>query len=100
MQIDFLGFAGSSDAEREAGIELVRLERSARDIADCRLTLEAYRDPSGRRLFDARLDLVTRDFKLLPVQRSTDADIRIAIHRAFDNAVRLLSQRRMPSPAR
>ncbi|WP_250536110.1 hypothetical protein [Caballeronia sp. AZ10_KS36] len=100
LQIAYLGFAGSNDAEREAGVELVRLERLAKDIANCHLTVEAYRDPSGQRVFDARLDLITREFDLLPVASSTDADLSIAIHHAFDNAVGLLKQRFMSSPAR
>jgi len=100
MQIAYLGFAGSDDAEREAGVELVRLERLSNDIANCHLTVEAYRDPLGTRVYDARLDLITREFDLLPVARSTDADLSVAIHRAFDAAVRLLQQRCASSPAR
>jgi hypothetical protein len=100
MQIAYLGFAGSSDAECEAGVQLVRLERLSKDIANCHLTVEAYRDSSGQRVFDARLDLITREFDLLPVTSSIDADLSVAIHRAFDNAVGLLRQRCVSSPAR
>ncbi|WP_250454345.1 hypothetical protein [Caballeronia sp. ATUFL_M2_KS44] len=97
MQIAYRGFAGSDDAERVAGVELVRLERAATDIANSHLTVEAYRDPSGARRYDARLDLITRAFDLIPVERGSDADVCIAIHRAFDNAMRLLEQRHVSS---
>ncbi|SAK93921.1 hypothetical protein AWB83_05456 [Caballeronia ptereochthonis] len=93
MQIACQGFAGSNDVEREAGVELVRLERVAKDIVNCHLTIEAYRDQSGARLYDARLDLVTREFNLIPVERSSNPDVAVAIHQAFENAVRLLRQR-------
>lgn len=95
MQIAYLGFVGTNDVEREAGVELVRLERAAQDIVNCHLTIEAYRDPSGDGRYDARLDLVTREFDLIPIERGSDADLAIAIHQAFENAMRLLRRRRI-----
>lgn len=65
--------------------------------ANSHLTVEAYRDPSGARLYDARLDLITRAFDLIPVERGSDPDVCVAIRRAFDNAMRLLKQRHVPS---
>lgn len=97
MQIVYQGFVGTNDAERTAGVELVRLERAARDIANCHLTIEAYRDQSGGRRYDARLDLVTRDFDLIPVERASDPDVDVAIHQAFDNAMRYLQHMRLSS---
>ncbi|WP_250441663.1 hypothetical protein [Caballeronia sp. AZ1_KS37] len=94
MQIAYQGFAGNNDVEREAGIELVRLERAAQDIANCHLTIEAYRDASGDRRYDARLDLVTREFNLIPIERGSDKNVEMAVHQAFENAMRLLRQRR------
>lgn len=97
MQIVYQGFAGTNDVEREAGVELVRLECAAIDIANCHLTIEAYSDQTGKRRYDARLDLVTRQFDLIPVERGSDADVRTAVHQAFDNAMRCLEQRRLTS---
>ncbi|SAK91394.1 hypothetical protein AWB79_06693 [Caballeronia hypogeia] len=91
MQIAYQGFTGTDDVEREAGVELVRLERVAVDIVNCHLTIESYRDPSGARLYDARLDLVTRAFDLIPIERGSNPDVSTAIHQAFDNAMRLLA---------
>ncbi|BCQ28991.1 hypothetical protein NK8_71810 (plasmid) [Caballeronia sp. NK8] len=97
MQIAYQGFVGTNDAERAAGVELVRLERAAKDIANCHLTIEAYLDQSGGRRYDARLDLVTRDFDLIPIERATDPDVDVAIHQAFDNAMRYLQHMRFSS---
>jgi hypothetical protein len=97
MQIAYQGFVGSNDVERAAGVELVRLERAAKDIANCHLTIEAYRDQSGDRRYDARLDLVTRDFDLIPVEHASDQDVGAAIHQAFDNAMRCLQHMRFSS---
>ena len=46
----------------------------------------------GRALYDARLDLITRDYGLIPVEHCTDADPNAAVHRAFDSAIRLLER--------
>jgi hypothetical protein len=97
MQIACQGFAGSDDVERAAGVELLRLERAASDIVNSHLTIEAYRDASGLPRYDARLHLVTRNFDLIPVERGSDADVSVAIHCAFDNAMRLLRQRHVSS---
>ncbi|WP_277182928.1 hypothetical protein [Caballeronia sp. BR00000012568055] len=97
MQIAYQGFTGSDKVERLAGVELVRLESAASDIVNSHLTIEAYRDTSGVQLYDARLDLVTKNFDLIPVQRGSNSDVSVAIHEAFDNAMRLLKRRREPS---
>jgi hypothetical protein len=97
LQIACQGFAGGDEVERVAGVELLRLERQAIDIVNSHLTVEAYRDQSGARLYDARLDLITRKFDLIPVERGTGADVSVAIHGAFDNALRLLKYRQMSS---
>ncbi|SAL04748.1 hypothetical protein AWB81_06838 [Caballeronia arationis] len=92
MQIACVGFAGSTALEGEAGVELVRLERFAKRIAGCHLAIEALHDHGGRALYDARLDLITRDYELIPVEHCTDADPNAAVHRAFDSAIRLLER--------
>jgi hypothetical protein len=92
MQIACFGFAGSAALEGEAGAELVRLERFAKRIAGCHLAIEALHDQGGRARYDARLDLITRDYGLIPVEHCTDADPNAAVHRAFDSAIRLLER--------
>ncbi|GAB5097983.1 hypothetical protein [Caballeronia sp. HLA56] len=93
MQIDCLGFAGADEVEREAGVGLVRLERVAKDIANCHLSIEAHLDQSGICFYDARLDLVTREFDVVPAGRISSPDLSVAIHQVFEHAVRLLRQR-------
>ncbi|MEZ2354640.1 hypothetical protein [Caballeronia sp. RCC_10] len=97
LQIACQGFAGFDDVERVAGVELLRLERQATDVVNSHLTIEAYSDASGAPLYDARLDLITRTFDLIPVERGTAADLGAAIHRAFDNVLRLLKLRQVSS---
>ncbi|WP_321800968.1 hypothetical protein [Caballeronia sp. J97] len=98
MQIAYLGFAGSSAIEREAGVELVRLAGVASDIVDCRLTIKAWLDGAGQPVFDAQLVLLTRDFEQVTVPRNTDRDPSVAMRDTFDEAVRLLAQRSLPDP--
>ncbi|KXU83601.1 hypothetical protein CR51_42430 [Caballeronia megalochromosomata] len=93
LQIAYLGFAGSSAIEREAGVELVRLAGVAMDIIDCRLTIKASLDGAGRAVFDAQLVLLTRASEQITVRRNTDADASVAMRHAFDDAVRLLRER-------
>ncbi|MGF6598726.1 nucleotide-binding universal stress UspA family protein [Paraburkholderia sp. GAS448] len=92
MQIVYLGFAGSNQLEAEAGAQFVRLERFGKFISGCHLAIEACGFRSGHRLYDARLDLITRRNDLIPVERYTDEDPRIALRAAFDAAVRRLEQ--------
>jgi hypothetical protein len=90
MQLCYLGFEGSAALEAEAGVALVRLERAAKRIAGCRLEIEARDDRPGHRVYDARLDLVTRNYGLIPGQRTTHEDVITAVHLAFEAAFRLL----------
>jgi nucleotide-binding universal stress UspA family protein len=92
MQIVYLGFAGSNQLEGEAGAQFVRLERFGKFISGCHLAIEASGFRSGHRIFDARLDLITRRNDLIPVERYTDEDPRVALRAAFDAAVRWLEQ--------
>jgi nucleotide-binding universal stress UspA family protein len=92
MQIVYLGFAGSNQLEAEAGAQFVRLERFGKLISGCHLAIEACGFRSGHRLYDARLDLITRRNDLIPVARYTDEDPRMALRAAFDAAVRRLEQ--------
>ncbi|AOK32299.1 MULTISPECIES: hypothetical protein [Burkholderia] len=90
MQIAYLGFAGSARIESEAGAQLVRLGRFNDRLAGCQLALEALRQPDGRVMYDARLDLMTREHELTPVRRCTHADPLVAIRHAFDAAESML----------
>jgi hypothetical protein len=90
MQLCYLGFDGSAALEAEAGVALVRLERAAKHIAGCRLEIEARDDRPGHRLYDARLDLVTRNYELIPGQRSTHENSSTAVHLTFEAAFQLL----------
>ncbi|WP_250516549.1 hypothetical protein [Caballeronia sp. INDeC2] len=98
MQIAYLGFSGSNVIEREAGVELVRLAGVATDIVDCRLTIKVYPDHSGQPVYDAQLVLLTRDSEQVTVQCNTHADPTVATQHAFDDAVRVLHERRARSP--
>jgi hypothetical protein len=92
MQIAYFGFPGSAEIEAEASVELVRLDRFSKLIGGCRLAIEAWSGQPAHRLYDARLDLITRDYGLIPVERCTDEDPHVAVRGAFDTAVRVLEK--------
>jgi hypothetical protein len=91
MQIAYMGFARSAEIEAEASVQLVRIDRFACRIAGCHLALEVLRGDNGSRSYDARLDLITRDYNMIPIEHVTDSDVQRAIRAAFDAAVRLLA---------
>jgi hypothetical protein len=93
MQIAYLGFAGSSKIEAEAGAQLVRLDRFANRVAGCHLALEIRRGDSGSCSYTARLNLITRDYSMIPIERAMHSDPNEAVHAAFDAAVQLLDKR-------
>ncbi|WP_347814198.1 universal stress protein [Paraburkholderia sp. BL10I2N1] len=93
MQIAYLGFAGSTQIEAEAGAQFVRLERFAKHISGCHLAIEATAAGSGHRQYEVRLILVTRTNDLIPVEHSLAEDSDVALRMAFDAAVRLVEQR-------
>ena len=93
MQFAYMGFVGSAEIETEASVQLVRIDRFARRVAGCHLALEALRNLDGSRSYDARLDLITRDYKLIPIEHITGSDPREAVRAAFDAAVRLLEKK-------
>jgi hypothetical protein len=92
MQIAYMGFVGSAEIEAEASVQLVRIDRFARFVAGCHLAIESLRNLDGSRSYDARLDLITRDYNMIPVEHVTDSDPQEAIRAAFDAAVRLLEK--------
>ncbi|WP_256983875.1 hypothetical protein [Caballeronia sordidicola] len=92
MQIAYLGFVGSAEIEAEASVQLVRIDRFARWVAGCHLALEALRNFDGSRSYDARLDLITRDYNMIPIEHVSDSDPQEAIRGAFDAAVHLLEK--------
>jgi hypothetical protein len=90
MQIRYLGFVGSPAIESEAGAQLLRLAPFGELIRGCHLAIEAFHDAAGARLYDARLDLITLDYSLVPIEHSTTSDPLEGILHAFDGAVREL----------
>jgi Asp-tRNA(Asn)/Glu-tRNA(Gln) amidotransferase A subunit family amidase len=92
MQFAYMGFVGTPEIEAEASVQLVRIDRFARRVAGCHLALQALRNRDGSRSYDARLDLITRDYNLIPIEHVTDSDAQEAIRAAFDAAVRLLEK--------
>jgi hypothetical protein len=97
LQIVYVGFAGTARIESEAGVRLVRLERFARRISGRRLAIEALRGEAGQRMYDARLDLITRAGESFPVAHCSNEDVEAAVRAAFDAAERELE--RKPSEA-
>ncbi|MFL9965481.1 hypothetical protein PQR02_31475 [Paraburkholderia sediminicola] len=106
MQIVYFGFAGSAQIESEAAAQLVRLERFGKAISGCHLAIEAIHERAfndvprerrpapettpNHRMFDARLDLVLRTGRLVPLAHQQSADADDAVRAAFDAAERLL----------
>jgi hypothetical protein len=92
MQIVYFGFAGAARMEAEAAVQFVRLEQFGDRISGCHLAIEATHSESGP-VFDARLDLITRDGKLVPLPHCANVDPEKAIRAAFDRAVEALADR-------
>ncbi|CAN7795501.1 hypothetical protein LJR034_004045 [Caballeronia sp. LjRoot34] len=92
MQIVYMGFSGSTQMTAEASVQLVRIDRIARCVAGCHLAIEALSNPDGSRSYDVRLDLIMRDYHMMPVERVTRSNAQGAIRAAFDSAVRLLEK--------
>ena len=93
MQIAYMGFVGSAEIEAEASVQLVRIDRFARFVAGCHLAIESLHNLDGSRSYDARLDLITRDYNMIPVEHVTHSDPQVAIRAAFDSAVRRLEKK-------
>ncbi len=89
MQIAYLGFAGTVQIEGEAGAQLVRFARFSRRISNCRLVIEAS-VATGRPLYEARLDLITRGDKCISIAHCSDEDPEAALRAAFDLAEQAL----------
>ncbi|WP_429257476.1 universal stress protein [Paraburkholderia sp. GAS334] len=92
MQIVYLGFAGTTQIEGEAGAQFVRLERFGKQISGCHLAIEAIGVRSGHCVYDARLDLITHTNDLVPVEHCSNEDPNVALRSAFDAAERQLDQ--------
>lgn len=90
MHIVYLGFAGSVPIEAEAGVQLVRLERFASVLTGCHLAIEALKTSTGQPMYDARLDLMTRENGFTPIGHCSSPDPRAAVRQAFDAAERFL----------
>jgi hypothetical protein len=56
------------------------------------MAIESLRDPDGSRSYDARLDLIMRDYNIIPIEHTTDNEPQVAIRVAFDSAVHLLEK--------
>jgi len=90
MQIDYLGFAGSSALDAEAGVQLLRLDRFSGVLSGCHLAIEQL-SPRGRTLaYDVRLDLVLASHDLRPMGHCEHEDPLAAVRAAFDAAEREL----------
>ncbi|MGU7768899.1 metal ABC transporter ATPase [Burkholderia sp. MR1-5-21] len=90
MQIAYFGFAGSAALEAEAGAQLVRLDRFRALISGCHLAIESRSAGAGRRAYDVRLDLITRNNELKPVPHCVGDDANEAVRCAFAQAEREL----------
>ncbi|TDG06535.1 hypothetical protein E1N52_19585 [Paraburkholderia guartelaensis] len=88
MQIVYLGFAGSSALDAEAGVQLLRLDRFSGMLSGCHLAVEQLGTTSGRKFaYDVRLELlsVSREFK--PIAHGENEDPIAAMRAVFDAAV-------------
>lgn len=90
MQVIFVGFARSFVIEAEASVQLLRLARFSCDIADCNLIIEALLVRLGHCHYNARLDLIVRDGRLITGLRCPNTNPNHAVRAAFDAAEKLL----------
>lgn len=86
MEIVYLGFAGSTAIEAEAGVQLLRLERFAGLLKTCHLAIELLHDGARRPAYDVRLDLLSGSSELKPVEHCINEDPLVAMREAFDAA--------------
>jgi len=91
MQIVYLGFAGSSALEAEAGVQLLRLERFSGLLSSCHLAIEQLHSANRQQAYDVRLDLVSPSRELSPLGHCEGEDPVAAMRAAFDAAERQLS---------
>ncbi|AMM17026.1 hypothetical protein AX768_20590 [Burkholderia sp. PAMC 28687] len=94
MQIRYLGFIGTPEIESDAAIQLLKLAPFGKLIRGCHLAIEAFRDTAKVQLYDTRLDLITQDYSLVPIEHSTNSDPHEGMLHAFDGAVRVLGNTR------
>lgn len=92
MQIVYLGFAGSAELEAEAATRLVGIERFRALISGCHLAIEARTMPGGTRVYDVRLDLITRNDELRPLPHCSGDDACDTVRRAFAAAEHELAE--------
>ena len=90
MQIVYLGFAGSSALDAEAGVQLLRLDRFSGMLSGCHLAVEQLGACGSAPAYDVRLELlsVSREFK--PIAHCENEDPIAAMRAAFDAAEREL----------
>ena len=93
MQIVYLGFAGSSALEAEAGVQLLRLERFSSVLSNCHLAIEQLHPANRQPAYDVRLDLVSPSRELSPLGHCEGEAPVAALRAAFDAAERQLSAR-------
>jgi hypothetical protein len=86
MQIVYLGFAGTTAIEAEAGVQLLRLERFSRLLGSCHLAIELLHEGGRRQAYDVRLDLLSGSGELKPIGHRTSDDPIVAMREAFDVA--------------
>lgn len=91
MQIVYVGFAGSSAIEAEAGVQLLRLDRFSAVLSECLLAIELLCVPGQPPRYDVRLELVSPSRTLPPVRHCESADPGTALRAAFDAAERELA---------
>jgi len=90
MQIVYLGFCGTARLEGEAAAQLVRLERYSGLLCDCHLAVEQIHSPSAKPIYDVRLDLITPERDLKPIEHCSSEDPEQAVRSAFDAAEKQL----------
>lgn len=90
MQIVYLGFPGSAAIEAEAGVQLLRLDRFAPELAGCHLAIELLRRAGSQPSYDVRLDLISDLHALKPLGHCEANDPQQAVRDAFDAAEREL----------
>ena len=100
MQIDYLGFAGSSALDAEAGVQLLRLDRFSGVLSGCHLAVEQLGTCGRKPAYDVRLELLsaTREFK--PIAHCENEDPIAAMRAAFDAAERELRSAPIANAAR
>ena len=90
MQMTCIGFPKAASLEREAALQLLRLQTYGAHISKCRLAIEDFAGCPENGRYGARLEIGSTEDKCRRMGRCIRDSADAAVQRAFNIAVRCL----------